>query len=127
MDSSSFQIQALVTFFMPFLIQLAKLSKARVFAWIDANRPKVCVITGVFTALLTSTGIEITHAAHSLTVTWPDGATILRGLVMFAVATIIQIIGQHAAYGGFWKYIVPAPKKSAQPSAVSIEFKRMAQ
>jgi hypothetical protein len=110
MDTNSFQFQALITFLVPFFMQLAKRSQAPALNWIDANKPKICVITGIFTALATSTGIEFTHAAHSLTVTWPDGATIARGFVTFFVATIIQIAGQHALYDGFWKHLVPTPK-----------------
>ena len=100
-------------------MQLAKRSQAPALAWIDANKPKICVITGIFTALATSTGIEFTHAAHSLTVTWPDGAAFIRGLVTFLVASIVQIAGQHALYGGLWKYLLPTPKANHQPSAIS--------
>jgi hypothetical protein len=113
MDANSIQVQALVTFLVPCLLQFAKASQGKWFQWIDQAKPKICVLTAAFTALLTSTGIEIVHAQHSLTVTWPDGATVARGIVTFAVATIIQIAGQHALYGGFWKLLMPVQSNQA--------------
>ena len=62
MDSNSIQVQALITFIMPLLIQLAKRSQSAAFAWIDQNKPKVCVLTSGAAALATSMGIEIVHS-----------------------------------------------------------------
>lgn len=116
MDASQIQIQALVTFLMPFFIQLAKRSRARALAWIDQGKPKVCVATSVATALATSMGIQIAHTAHSLTVTWPDGATLLHGFLAFLVSSVLQFAGQHALYEGFWRQIVPSAAVSRQQS-----------
>ena len=44
MDAQSLQVQALITFVMPLLIQLAKRSQSRAFAWIDQNKPKICLL-----------------------------------------------------------------------------------
>ena len=109
MDSQSLQIQALIAFIMPLLIQWAKRSQAPVFAWIDQNKPKICVLTSAGAALLTSTGIEIARAPGVLTIHYPDATTILRGLLAFAAVTIGQIAVQHSVYGGFWKRVSPSP------------------
>lgn len=109
MDVQSFQIQALITFITPLLIQLAKRSKSAAFAWIDQRRPTVCVITSGVAALLTSMGIEIVHAPHSLTVSWPESATLARGLVTFLVAAMLQFVAQHALYEKLWREVVPSP------------------
>ena len=108
MDSQSLQIQALITFFMPLLIQLAKRSQSQAFAWIDQNKPKICMITSGAAALLTSMGIEFVHAPHSLTVSWPDAATLGRGLLTFLVSVVLQFAAQHALYKGFWQHAVPS-------------------
>ena len=109
MDVSSIQAQALVTFLTPLLIQLAKRSQSAAFAWIDQNKPKICLLTSGATALVTSMGIEIVHAPHSLTVSWSDGATLARGLVTFVVSAVLQFAAQHALYDGFWRHLVPSP------------------
>jgi hypothetical protein len=110
MDLQSLQVQALITFIMPLAIQLAKRSQSQAFAWIDQNKPRICMLTSGVTALLTSMGIEIAHAPHSLTVTWPDTATLVRGLVTFLVSAIVQFAAQHALYDGFWRHVVPSPR-----------------
>ena len=51
MDVQSIQMQALITFVMPLLIQLAKRSQSAAFAWIDQNKPKICMLTSGVTAL----------------------------------------------------------------------------
>ena len=107
MDVQSIQLQALITFIMPFFIQLAKRSQSVAFGWIDQNKPKVCMLVSGVMALLTSMGIEIAHAPHSLTVSWPDTATLVRGLVTFVVSAVLQFAAQHALYDGFWKQVVP--------------------
>jgi len=107
MNTNSLQVQALITFVMPFLIQLAKRSQSAGFAWIDQNKPKICMLTSGVTAVLTSMGIEFVHAPHSLTVTWPDTATLGRGLVTFLVSAVLQFAAQHALYDGFWRHVVP--------------------
>ena len=108
MDTQSLQVQALITFAMPLLIQLAKRSQSAGFAWINQNKPKICMLTSGVAALLTSMGIEFVHAPHSLTVSWPDTATLVRGLVTFAVSAVLQFAAQHALYDGFWRHVVPA-------------------
>ncbi len=121
MDQHSIQVQALVTFMMPFFIQLAKRSQAKALAWIDQSKPKVCVATSVAAALATSMGIQFAHTPHSLTVTWPDGATLLHGFLTLLVSTVLQFAGQHALYEGLWRQILPAKPAglSSQPSAHS--------
>ena len=108
MDVQSIQLQALITFIMPFFIQLAKRSQSVAFAWIDQNKPKICMLVSGVMALLTSMGIEIAHAPHSLTVSWPDAGTIERGFVTFLVSAVIQFAAQHALYEGMWRHVVPA-------------------
>ena len=110
MDAQSLQVQALVTFVMPLLIQLAKRSQSSAFAWIDQNKPKICVLTSAAAALATSLGIEIARAPHSITVRWPDGDTMLRGFVTLAVSVVVQFAAQHALYDGLWRHIVPSPR-----------------
>lgn len=117
MNPQSLQVQALITFVMPLLIQLAKRSRSAAFAWIDQNKPRICVLTSGATALLTSLGIDIVHAPHSLTVSWPDAQTLLRGGVTFLLSAILQFAAQHVLYDGFWRHVVPAG--SNQRSAVS--------
>ena len=108
MDIQSLQVQALITFLTPFFIQLAKRSQSVAFAWIDQNKPRVCMLTSAVTALATSMGIQFAHAPHSLTVTWPDSATLLRGLVTFLVSAVLQFATQHALYEGMWRHVLPA-------------------
>jgi len=108
MDTNSLQIQALITFVMPLLIQLAKRSQSAAFAWIGQNKPKVCMLTSGVAALLTSMGIEFVHAPHSLTVSWPDSNTLLRGLATFLISALFQFAAQHALYEGLWRHVVPA-------------------
>ena len=117
MDPQSLQVQALITFVMPLFIQLAKRSQSAGFAWIDQNKPKICMLTSAVTALLTSMGIQIVHDAHSLTVRWPDPAMMVRGLLTLVVSVVLQFAAQHALYDGFWKHAVPTV--SNQPSVVS--------
>jgi hypothetical protein len=107
MDANTIQIQALITFIMPLLIQLAKRSQSAAFAWIDQNKPRICVLTSAVTALLTSMGIEFVHVPHHLTVSWPDSATLARGLVTFLVSAVLQFAAQHVLYDGLWKHVVP--------------------
>ncbi len=107
MDTQSLEVQALITFVMPLLIQLAKRSESAGFAWIDQNKPKVCMLTSGITALLTSMGIEFAHAPHTLTVTWPDASTLARGLATFLVSAVLQFAAQHALYEGLWRHLVP--------------------
>jgi hypothetical protein len=111
MDTQSLQVQALITFVMPLLIQLAKRSQSAAFAWIDQNKPKICMLASAATALLTSMGVEIAHAPHSLTVSWPDEATLVHGLLTFLVAAVLQFGAQHVLYDGFWKHAVPSPRQ----------------
>ena len=117
MDPQSLQVQALITFVMPLLIQLAKRSQSAAFAWIDQNKPKICVVTSGATAFLTSLGIEIVHAPHSLTVSWPDAEALLRGFATFVLSALFQFTAQHVLYDGFWRHVLPAG--SNQRSAVS--------
>jgi hypothetical protein len=117
MDSQSLQVQALITFVMPLVIQLAKRSQSAGLAWIDQNKPKVCMVTSAVTALATSMGIEFVHAEHSLTVHWADPTTMARGLVTLAVSVVLQFAAQHALYDGFWRHVVPT--SSSQSSVVS--------
>ena len=116
MDANSIQIQALVTFLMPLIIQYAKRSQAAWLGWIDQNKPKVCMVTSAATALATSMGIVISRAPHSLTLTWPDGSVLARGFATFLVSAVVQFAAQHALYDGFWRHVVPAA--SNQQSAV---------
>ncbi len=110
MDTQSLQAQALITFIMPLLIQLAKRSRSAAFAWIDQNKPKVCMMTSGAMALLTSMGIEFAHAPHSLTVSWPEPGAMARGLVTLVVSVVLQFAAQHALYDGFWRQVVPSPR-----------------
>src|SRR5208337_1182530 len=98
MNAQSLQVQALITFVMPLLIQLAKRSQSAGFAWIDQNKPKICMLTSGAMALVTSMGIQIVHDAHSLTVRWPDAATMERGLLTLVVSVVLQFLAQHALY-----------------------------
>jgi hypothetical protein len=107
MNPNSIELQALITFIMPLLIQLAKRSKSSTFAWIDQRKPKICMLTSGIAALLTSMGVEFVHAPHSLTVSWPDAPTLLRGLLTFLISAVLQFACQHALYDGFWRHIVP--------------------
>jgi hypothetical protein len=109
MDMHSLQIQALITFIMPLVIQLAKRSQSAGLAWIDQHKPKIGMLVSAATALTTSMGIGFAHAPHSLTVSWPDTATMARGVVTFLVSAILQFAAQHALYEGFWRHVVPAP------------------
>lgn len=111
---SSIQVQALITFLAPFVIQLAKRSQSAAFSWIDQNKPKVCVLTSGLAALATSMGIQFVHSTHRLTVTWPDGATLAHGLTTFLVSALIQFVGQHALYEGLWKHVLPAGVRSQE-------------
>jgi hypothetical protein len=117
MDINSIEVQALITFVMPLLIQLAKRSQSYAFAWISQNKPKICVLTSGVLALATSMGIEFVHAPHSLTVNWPDTPGLLRGLATFLISAVLQFAAQHALYEGLWRHVVPAG--SNQRSAVS--------
>ena len=114
MDAQSLQVQALITFLMPLLIQLVKRSRSVAFAWIDQNKPRICVLTSALAALATSMGIEFVHAPHSLTIRWPDAATLLHGGVTFVVSALLQFAGQHALYDGFWRHVVPAGEARSQ-------------
>ena len=116
MDIQSIQMQALITFVMPLLIQLAKRSRSAAFSWIDQNKPKVCVLTSGVMALLTSMGIEFARAPHSLTVSWPDGATLLRGFATFVISAVFQFAAQHALYEGLWRHIVASPSSQVRVS-----------
>ena len=107
MNTNSIEVQALITFVMPLLIQLAKRSESAGFAWIDQNKPKVCMLTSGITALLTSMGVEFAYAPHTLTVTWPDASTLARGLATFVVSADLQFAAQHALYDGLWRHVVP--------------------
>jgi hypothetical protein len=118
MNANSIEVQALITFVMPLLIQLAKRSQSAGFAWIDQNKPRICMLTSGVTALLTSMGIQFVHDAHSLTVSWPDTATLVRGLATFLLSVVLQFLAQHALYDGFWRHVVPSP--SNQVAAVQL-------
>ena len=116
MDAQSLQVQAIITFLMPLLIQLAKRSRSAAFAWIDQNKPRICMLTSALTALATSMGIEMVRAPHSLTVSWPDGATLLRGLMTFLVSAVLQFAAQHALYEGWWRHLVPSASNPGAPA-----------
>ena len=73
------------------------------------------MLTSGVAALVTSMGIEFVHAPHSLTVSWPDAATLVRGLVTFVVSAVLQFAAQHALYDGFWRHIVPSGSNQAAP------------
>ena len=115
MDTNSIEVQALITFVMPLLIQLAKRSQSHAFAWIDQNKPKVCVLTSGVMALATSMGIEFAHAPHSLTVSWPDTSTLWRGFATFLISAVFQFAAQHALYEGLWRHVVASSNSQAAP------------
>src|SRR5579872_4289783 len=94
MDINSIEIQALITFITPYLIQLAKRSQSAGLAWIDQNKPKICVFPSAVAALATAMGIEFVHSPHSFTVSWPGGATLGRGLAAFLVSAVLQFAAQ---------------------------------
>ena len=114
MDVQSVEMQALITFIIPLFIQLAKRSRGLAFAWIDQNKPRICMLTSALMALLTSMGIQIARAPHSLTVSWPDAAALARGLATFLVSSLLQFAAQHALYEGLWRHVVPAQKLGAR-------------
>jgi hypothetical protein len=116
MDVQSLQVQALITFVMPLLIQLAKRSKSVAFAWIDQRKPTICMLTSFAAALMTSMGIEVVHAPHCLTVSWTDEATLARGLLTFLMAAVLQFAAQHVLYKGFWQHAVPSPANQVAPA-----------
>jgi fumarate reductase subunit D len=101
------ELQALITFLTPLVIQLAKRSQLRALAWIDQSKPKICLLTSAVAALLTSMEIEVVHTSHQLTITWPDGARLAHGLTTFLVAAAMQFGGQHVFYDSLWKQVVP--------------------
>ena len=109
MDIQSIQIQALISFVVPMIIQLAKNSQSKALAWIDQYRPNICIITSAGAALLTSMEIDVVRAPHSLTVSWPDSATLAHGLVTFVIMTAAQFGGQHVFYESLWRHILPTP------------------
>ena len=121
MDDHSLQVQALVTFVMPLLIQLAKRSQNSAFVWIDQNKPRICMLTSGVAALATSMGVEIARAPHSVTVSWPDAATMLRGLVTLVVSVVVQFAAQHALYDGLWRHVVPTGRGLRDTGFVSKE------
>ena len=69
MDTNAMELQALITFLTPLVIQLAKRSQLRALAWIDQSKPKICLLTSAVAALLTSMEIEVVHTSHQLTIT----------------------------------------------------------
>jgi hypothetical protein len=105
MDTQAIQIQALVTFLMPVFIQLLKRSRAQGLAWIDQSKPVVSVLTSVAMAVASATGISLVHNANSLTLSWPDSATITHGLLTL----LVTFAGQHIFYESFWRHVVPSP------------------
>jgi lysylphosphatidylglycerol synthetase-like protein (DUF2156 family) len=109
MDTTSMQVQALIALAMPLAIQLAKRSKTPLLAWIDQAKPRVCIVTNAIASLATAGGIEFARNAHSLTISWPDGATMLRGVLTFLVSAILQFATQHALYEGLWRHVVASP------------------
>jgi hypothetical protein len=122
MDINSIEMQALITFITPYLMQLAKRSQSAGWAWIDQNKPKVCVFTSAAAALATSMGIGIVHSPHSLTVSWPDGATLARGLAAFLVSAVLQFAAQHALYEGFWRHVVASPGPAVSRKILNSEL-----
>jgi hypothetical protein len=106
---SAFEIQALVTFLAPLVIQFAKKSDARALAWIDQSKPKVCVLTNFAIALVASAGITFAHVPGSLTISWPSLGTVVPGLLTFLISTIVQFVAQHLLYDSFWKHFVKSP------------------
>ena len=119
MDLHSIQTQAFITFLVPLIIQLAKNSQSKALAWIDQYRPNICVLTSAAAALATSMEIEIVRAPHSLTVSWPDSATLAHGLVAFLIMTGAQFGGQHVFYESLWRHVLPSPPLAIrQPGGV---------
>jgi hypothetical protein len=106
---SAFEIQALVTFLAPLLIQYANKSDAQALAWIDQSKPRICVLTNFVVALLTSAGIGFAHVPGSLTISWPSLGTAVPGLLTFLISTIVQFAAQHLLYDSFWKHFVKSP------------------
>jgi hypothetical protein len=111
-DLHSIQTQAFITFLVPLIIQLAKNSQSKALAWIDQYRPNICVLTSAVAALLTSMEIEVVRAPHSLTVSWPDSATLAHGLVTFLIMTGVQFGGQHVFYESLWRHVLPSPPQA---------------
>jgi len=66
-------------------------------------------LTSGVAALLTSMGIQFAYAPHSLTVSWPDTATLGRGFVTLLVSVVLQFAAQQMLYKGFWQHAVPSP------------------
>jgi hypothetical protein len=118
MDPQSLQVQALITFVMPLLIQLAQRSRSAAFAWIDQRKPRICILTSGAAAFLTSLGIDVVHAPHSLTVSWPDAETLLRSLATFALSAVFQFAAQHVLYDGFWRHVLPSAGVGGQEPGV---------
>jgi hypothetical protein len=108
LDIQTIQTQAFITLLVPFVIQLAKNSQSKAFAWIDQYKPNICVITSAVAALATSMEIVVVRAPHSLTISWPDSATLAHGLVTFVIMTATQFGGQHVFYESLWRHVLPS-------------------
>ena len=115
MDVNSMQVQALVAFLMPFVIQLMKRSQAWWLQWIDKSKPLICMATSFAAAVATSTGIALEFAPHTVTLHYPDAPMILRGLVTL----LITFAAQHVFYGAFWKHVLPTPSNEVQKTVDS--------
>ena len=116
MDIHSIQMQAFITFLVPLIIQLAKNSQSKALAWIDQYRPNICILTSAVAAFATSMEIEVVRAPHSLTVSWPDSATMAHGLVTFLIMTGVQFGGQHVFYESLWRHVLPSPPLATSQS-----------
>lgn len=106
---SASEIQALVTFLAPLVIQFAKRSTAYGLGWLDQARPRMCILANFVVALVTSAGITFAHAPGSLTIAWPDLSTATTGALTFLVTVIVQFVAQHLLYDSFWKHFVKSP------------------
>jgi hypothetical protein len=104
------QVQAIIAFLFPVVLQLAKNSQNKLLAWVSNNKPRVSVITSALVALLTNMGFSFAHTTHSVTIGWVDLPTAVHGLVAFLTMTGIQLAGQHLSYEAFWQHILPQTK-----------------
>jgi hypothetical protein len=107
---TSFQLQALVTFIAPFLIQIAKASQTKVLGWINENNKMVSVAISFVTSLATNTGIALHHTAGQLTLTYPDLPHVIQGLTGFIVMTVTQFLAQGAVYDQLARRFFPTPE-----------------
>lgn len=115
---TSFQLQALVTFIAPFLIQAAKASESKLLTWINENTKTVSVLVSFVTSLATNMGIALHHSTGQLTLTYPDLPTAIQGLTGFLVMTAAQFLAQGSIYDQIARYVFPTKQAEKKEAAL---------